>query len=258
MAKIKTAEDLVGSFKGTDASGVNVSFAGGPLKRKRLKSAFEAQAARNREARNKKLVGGAQQQAAGLRQDLANFKPSERLEAETAQQEARKEGPLKEFDAIRRRVEQRGRAQTQEGSDALQRRLAASGALQSGAAIKLQGQQQAEGQRETEGRLEEVGFQEAQERRRQNEQVDQRNFSSREATAGRNFARETANIDNQFRDKVFQFDSKSKLAQLDLQIGQFGIDLETTEFNRKLAEKEAKGRSLASKIFDPGDFLGIE
>lgn len=150
------------------------------------------------------------------------------------------------FDYQRKRVEQGANAAGQQQQEALQRRFAAMGNLNSGASIKAQQQTAQEVQKQKDTALEGIGAQEAQYNQAKQEAQTQREFAAQEAEKQRGFAggesekerafrSSQADIDRAFQDKVFQFDKSNKLAQLDLAKGQFDLDKMSTEFNKAIS-----------------------
>ncbi len=142
------------------------------------------------------------------------------------------------FDLARQRASQRSQADLQQNQDALQRRFAAMGALNSGAAIK---QQQLAQERAQQQREEAMSGIDATEADRHENQIN-RDFQAGEAEKQRGFQREQSGLDRGFQDKVFQFDKESKLKQLDLAFKQFDMDKSNNEFNRKMALMEQFGQ----------------
>lgn len=95
--------------------------------------------------------------------------------------------PLPEFQAQRKKVEQRINADTQGQQEAMQRRFAAQGMLNSGAAIKQAGIVANQAQQNREDALGQVDAAEIGEMQRRQEIMDQRDFASNEAKLGRDF-----------------------------------------------------------------------
>jgi hypothetical protein len=141
------------------------------------------------------------------------------------------------FEAARTRATQRATADLQQNQDALKRRFAALGGLNSGAAIKQQQLLQERSQQQREEAIQGIDAAEAD---RHENQVN-RDFQAGEAEKQRGFQREQAGIDRGFQDKVFSFEKESKLKQLDLAAQQFSFDKEQTLFNRKMALAEQFG-----------------
>lgn len=106
------------------------------------------------------------------------------------------------YDPIRKRLEQRFTAQAQQGQDAIQRKLASLGNLNSGAAMKIRQQVDNDVAQQREEAIGQVDSQEAQ-------MLGQQNFQSSEAQKMRDFQ------GGQF-DKTFGLDQTTKLGQLDL------------------------------------------
>lgn len=204
-------------------------------------------------------------------------------------------GPIKEYDMMRQRAAQRADASAQQGREALQRRFAAMGGLNSGSAIKAQQLGSEAAARQKEDAIGGIDMAEQQERSRRDEVLagrdfqaseaqKQRDFAGEESARARNMQRETFNADMAFKDQVFRFDRDSKLRQLDQADRQFNWQRETadrqfaadradTEFNKDIAisqiedddEREAmrakrEGRAFKSdnsgKYAAAGAFLG--
>lgn len=211
------------------------------------------------------------QKAAIQKRAEAASAPRTPLQAESYQAEAaaapsaRVTGAVQGYDKIRARALQDARAGFSGASDAINRRFAALGATNSGAAIKQQQlADQAQAQKEAQV-LEGVGMQEDAERNRLNEAaetrdfaaaeaVKARNFQGSEAARGRNMQRDLYNSDQDFKQKVFAFDAESKLADLDRAFEEFQVNKDVLEFNKRKARYEA-GRT--GGLFGGGGFLGL-
>lgn len=189
-----------------------------------------------------------------LRTNLNAMPAAPKLQAEVVPgARAPLSGPLPEFAKVRENAVNQAGVNTSGQVDSLRRRFAALGGLNSGAAIQAQGQVEEQGAQRKEAAGAQVDFQEAQERQRRNEAMEARDIATSEASRGRNFARETANADMDFKDRVFRFDSGSKLAQLDLMWEQFLEDRENTEFNKRLALEQQRN---SGGLLGAGGFLG--
>lgn len=128
---------------------------------------------------------------------------------------------------IQNRISNQASASLGTAQNALARRFAAMGAGNSGAFIKQQqlALQNSDDQRNDalNENLGQVDFQEAQARR-----------GMQEAATGRNFQRESFNADADFKDRVFKFDSSSKLGQLELAAVQAERDAQDSAFSKEL------------------------
>lgn len=119
-------------------------------------------------------------------------------------------GALPEFEFLRKRLGESYRQQSQEAEDALQRRFAAMGALNSGAYQKQAELQAQRGRESYASQLEGLGVQEAQARRGLQQIEEERKFRSDEALKGRKFAADEASRGRKFaydeagRNRVFQ------------------------------------------------------
>lgn len=135
---------------------------------------------------------------------------------------------LPEYDAMRNKLAQRTSADTQQQQDAMQRRFAAQGGLNSGAAIKQQQLVAETGVQQREQGMEAINTQEGAEQRRMQEAENQKEFQSQEAGAGRQFAASESQLgrehargmfdDNQkFQEKWNTIGQSNTLRQLDMQ-----------------------------------------
>lgn len=133
-----------------------------------------------------------------------------------------------EFDLARKRVLQQSRSAGQQAQDAIKRRFARIGALGSGAFIKASQKAQSDIQGQTGEQLANIDAQ-------KNRALAELEFKAAESAAGREQQRNLAQADIDFRNKVFKFDAKSKLRQLDVAIRQQLLDSIDQEFNRRQA-----------------------
>lgn len=168
--------------------------------------------------------------------------------------------PLPEFDVQRKKVEQRIGADTQGQQDAVQRRLAASGMLNSGAAIKQQNIIAQQGAAQREDALQGVDAAEIGEQQRRQEIQDNRDFAANESKLGRDFqgqesamarALQGSQFDRNFEQQGSQFDRN--FAQQGDQFGkQFGLsekqfDLQNKQYlDDKMNTDINKGISFAN------------
>lgn len=134
--------------------------------------------------------------------------------------------PIPEFDVQRKKVEQRINADTQGQQDAMQRRFAANGMLNSGAAIKQQGILANQAQQNREDALAGVDAAEMGEQQRRQEIMDQRDFAATQAQLGRDFEGGQSALNRAFQA------GESKLGR-DMQADQFGkqFGLSQQQFN---------------------------
>jgi hypothetical protein len=140
-----------------------------------------------------------------------------------------------------------------QSQDALQRRLAALGNLNSGAGIKqVENLDSDLARQEADANLN-LSTQQAQ-------SEEAKGFQASQAAQGRNFAREQYNAGIPFQFGQFQFDAQSKMAQLGLQGAQFGMSQDAfdwqkqiDEYNKKLGAYQA-GHS--GGLLGGGGFLG--
>lgn len=127
-------------------------------------------------------------------------------------------GKLPEYDAMRSRLGQRVNADTQQQQDAMARRFAAQGGLNSGAAIKQQQLVAESGAQNREQAMEGINQQESAERRRLAEVEAQKEFQSQEAAVGRQFQAQESQLGRQFQ-------SKESLLGREHQRGMFDDDM---------------------------------
>lgn len=106
--------------------------------------------------------------------------------------------PLPEYDAMRARLTQRSNADVGQQQDAMQRRFASQGGLNSGAAIKQQQLVAEAGAQNREQGMEGISSQESAERRRLQEAESQKEFQSQEAATGRQFQSQEAQAGRDF------------------------------------------------------------
>lgn len=179
--------------------------------------------------------------------------------------------PLPEFAAQRQKVEQRINADTQGQQDAMQRRFAAGGMLNSGAAMKQQGILANQAQVNKTDALAGVDAAEMGEQQRRQEITDGRDFASSQAQMGRDFEGQQAQLGRDFagsesalgrafsagesklgRDQQgSQFDRSFKQSgdqfnqNFGLQKDQFREDKANTTFNRGIATKDLSDEEKA-------------
>lgn len=143
-------------------------------------------------------------------------------------------GPLPEYDLARNKLNEDSNVAGQAGSEALARRFAAmGGGLNSGSFIKQNEiQNDANLNRRSEG-MREIGVQEAQAKRTLQEAENQKEYASQESS-------KQFNASQAFNDKVFRFDSSSKLGQLDLAYKSAELNAATEAYNAELNAYTAK------------------
>lgn len=159
-------------------------------------------------------------------------------------------GALPEYEMLRSNLSNQFNAQRGSAMDALDRRFAALGNLNSGARLKSQEKLESSLAQARNEALNQIGFQEAQARRGLQEAEAGRAFASGESRAQMGFGASQSAIDraNQIgmfntqleqQNRQFQFDAKSKLRQLDLALYQAQVDNVNTQFNKELAQYQA-------------------
>ncbi len=150
--------------------------------------------------------GGENAYVTEQKKNLANMQGPTKLGQESVAQ-----GPksLAQFDMLRGALKDEAQQQGSRAQDAINRRFASIGALNSGSAIKAGQEAERQSNQDLQKQLASIGAQEA-------GQLQQQQFAKEEAVAQRNAGREQFNASQDFQDKVFRFDSGTKLAQLDL------------------------------------------
>ena len=161
---------------------------------------------------------------------------------------------LPEYDAMRARLTQRSNADVGQQQDAMQRRFASQGGLNSGAAIKQQQLVAEAGAQNREQAMEGVNSQESAERRRLQEAESQKEFQSQEAATGRQFQSQEAATGRQFQSKEAQVGrdfaaGESRLGR-ESQRSMFDVDMGFKEKVQSWSEtNEGKKLDLAYKQF---------
>jgi hypothetical protein len=134
--------------------------------------------------------------------------------------------PLPEYDAMRARLTQRTNADTGQQQDAMARRFAAQGGLNSGAAIKQQQMIADQGVQNREQGMEGIQNQESAEQRRLNEIESGREFTSQEAATGRQFQAGESQLGRDFQGMESQrgrdFTAGQNKLTMDQNASQFG------------------------------------
>lgn len=132
-------------------------------------------------------------------------------------------------------------------NDALARRFAAMGAGNSGAFIKAQQQLMSDAEDKKLQATNEFD-------NNFRQQEADREFQSGEQAKQREFSAENSNVENEFKDRVYRFDSTSKLAALELQSVQAERDAQDQNFNKGMSIDAAKHQG---GLFGAGGFLGL-
>lgn len=196
-------------------------------------------------------------EVAALRAQLGQIQGPQKLGMENFQKQAIDLKSLPEFEGIRQNLKEEANQAKQQQKEALQRRFASLGSLQSGASLKAEQQAENEVQKNLEKGLREVGFQEAQGLRQQRNILEERQFQAEQQAAARNFQREIYNADSDFKDKVFRFDANSKLSQLDLAFDQAAMARITAENDRLINQYNAELSKIVAGKKKPGLIGGI-
>ena len=175
------------------------------------------------------------------------------LRAPQAPGVAKPKAPLPEFAMQRQKVEQRVNADTQGQQDAMQRRFAAQGMLNSGAAIKQGNIVANQGTQNKMDAIAGVDAAEMGEQQRRQEIQDNRDFMSNESKLGRDFAGSESALGRAFAaseskagrdlqgsqfDRTFKQSGDQFNQEFGLQKDQFREDKMNTTFNRGIATKE--------------------
>lgn len=157
---------------------------------------------------------------------------------------------LPEFDTQRDRVKQQAGADEQANQEALQRRFAAMGALNTGAAIKQASLVTDQADKNKADALGQVDIQEA----ARKQQLQDKNTALEEAVKGRNLTRESANAQMDFQNRTFNFDANSKLAALEQAQSQIELAKKESDIN---ATQNEYTQHHSGGLFGGGGFLGL-
>lgn len=162
------------------------------------------------------------------------------------------------YDVARNRANQRATASGQQGLEAIQRRYAAMGNLNSGAAIRTEQLQNQNNEAQKEDSLRSIDAQELSENTGRNYQANQqelaRGFQANEAQKARDLQ------SNQFGQRMTFEQSQAKQAQenylkdYELKKQQMSEDAQSNAFNKDLANYQ-KGHT--GGFFGGGGFLGL-
>jgi hypothetical protein len=132
------------------------------------------------------------------------------------------------WDTMRQKAQAQASTANNEAQDALARRFASMGNLNSGAYIKQAGIQDQKSQEGLSQSLNDIGAQEGQLKQQQE-------FQSGEAQKQRDFQKSIVDQSQEFQNKVFNFDSKTKLRQLDMADKEFDRDSLLSSINAATA-----------------------
>lgn len=188
-----------------------------------------------------------------LRDQLKGIPAAKPLGPEGATYQAKQYQPGPEFAAERSRVSNQVNAASQTAQDALARRYAAMGGQNGGAFIKQQQQLLSDTADKRAEAMAQVDQKEQALKHEFDQQEAGKEFQSAEAGKARGLQRETYNSDLDFKDKVFRFDSNSKLAQMQLSFEQADRDAQDQEFNKEMALYQARH---TGGLLGAGGFLG--
>ena len=176
-----------------------------------------------------------------VKRRLEMIKGAPKLEMEAGP--VRSTAPLPQYERQRQQLQ----AQYSQGlgtqNSAIQRRFAAMGALNSGSAIKQMqlAQEKADQQRNDMGSA--INAQEGQAQEAQF-------LKDKSDVAGRNFNREVANSENDFKAQLSGFDAASKLAQLDLQYKDFQAGRDDAAQSAQLYAQQLAAQNQGGGFFD--------
>ena len=168
------------------------------------------------------------------------------LRAPQAPGVAQPKAPLPEFAQQRQKVEQRVNADTQGQQDAMQRRFAAQGMLNSGAAIKQGNIVANQGTQNKVDAIAGVDAAEMGEQQRRQEIQDTRDFSANQAQLGRDFEGQQSQLGRDFAG------NESKLGR-DLQSSQFNksYDMQNSQFKDTFGlQKSQFNQDVADNAFN--------
>lgn len=160
---------------------------------------------------------------------------------------------LPEFQVLRDRAQQRARVAGQEAGGAINRRFAALGGLQSGAAIKTAQVAREQAQRVGEEQIGQLDLAEAATQRQQEQVKEQRDFQAGEAFKGREFAAKESGLGRELQREGLAFQRESKLAELGLAERELSLNEDIAGFNKQIALAE---QGKPTDIF--GQLLGPE
>lgn len=142
-----------------------------------------------------------------------------------------------EFDLARKRAQQQSNAAVQQQRDAIKRRAAAQGGLNSGAFIKQEQQAMQQGQEQLGQANEQIDTAQRAEARRIKEIEEQRNFQKGEREAAQKFAAAESALA-----RGMQADQFAKTFGLSKE--QFEAQKTQNEWQKKFAEAQAKGQNI--------------
>ena len=170
-------------------------------------------------------------------------------------------GPLPEYDYLRRQVASQSNQKKSEAQDAIKRRFAALGGLNTGAYIKQAALADESANQQQEEALGQIGFQEAQSRRGLERDESGKEFQSGEAFKQRegalgqqDFQNRVSIADFDFRQRLAQADNNSKLRQLDLAMYQAELGARESAYNKELSQYQA---GKQGGLFGGGGTLGL-
>lgn len=121
---------------------------------------------------------------------------------------------LPQYDYLRKQAKQASDTQRQESQDALSRRFAAQGMLQSGAYLKGQESVDQEANKQYQDTLGQIGFAETNEQQRQSEVKQGQDFQREMQNSTQGLSRELFDKDLAFKKEVSALDDKYRNAEL--------------------------------------------
>ncbi len=164
---------------------------------------------------------------------------------------------IPEFDALRRRVQSQYATKRSEGEDAMKRRFASSGMLNSGAAQKSARVQDLELARAEQEALGGLDFQEMSELQRRREITEGRQFQTGEREATQQFTRGMFDTDLGFKGKVFDAEQGWKAADEKFRQQEFDENKRTNTINAALGFADSEvDPQRANEVFQTLSDLG--
>ena len=175
------------------------------------------------------------------------------------QPQQQKQQQLPEYEAMRRRTQQRLQSEAQTQRDALQRRFAQVGNLNSGAAMKNEQVLQDQLARQQDDAIGQIDLQETAETQRRAEVQQGMDFQAAEAQKGRDFQGGIFNQEFGLKNRAFDAEQKARSFQEGMATREFDRDSSTLDFTKAQAILESGNGAAIEKILgdiDGGRFGG--
>lgn len=151
--------------------------------------------------------------------------------------------------SLTNRITNQARGQVNDMSDAVQRRFASQGGLNSGAFLKHEALQRDQiNQKAQDSINEQTQGLDSKLQEQLYQSGLQNTLQGQEADRQMEFQRAQGNADLAFKNRIAQFEAGSKLKEIDLAERSFESDVRTTDFNKRIAAAESKK--------GPGGILG--